>query len=300
MNREVELYEQLVANGLFMPTGVDGIPGKGAVFEDVMQRFDALITRTVQKDSAEVMHFAPAINRRVFESSGFLKSFPHLAGSIFSFNGTEAQHRELVGRLEKQEPWQDLQSMTSVCLTPSACYPVYPQCTGRLPVGGRLIDTWAYCFRHEPARDPARLQMFRMREHIRMGEPPTVLAWRETWIERGTALLDSLGLPVHSAAASDPFFGRGGKMLAANQRDQGLKFEIVVPITSEEKPTAIMSFNYHQDHFASKFDIRTAAGEVAHTACLGFGMERCVLALFATHGMRPNDWPRPVRNLLWP
>lgn len=295
-----EFYAQLVTHKLLLPTGVDGVPGKGKVFEQVMRAFDDLISRTVKDDGAEVMHFPPAINRKVFESSGFLKSFPQLAGSIFSFTGTEAQHRELLERIQEHHAWHDLQTMTDVCLTPSACYPVYPQCTGTLPEGGRLIDIWAYCFRHEPSKDPARMQMFRMREHIRIGDPDTVLKWRNTWMDRGLELLTSLGLPVKSDAASDPFFGRGGRMLAANQKDQKLKFELLCPITSEEKPTAIMSFNYHQDHFSKMFEIKTADGQLAQTACLGFGMERCILAMFATHGFALEKWPANVRKLLFP
>lgn len=304
MSRDIQnpeqFYESLVAHKLLLPTEVDGVPGKGKVFEYVMRSFDDLITRTVKDDNAEVMHFPPAINRKVFEGSGFLKSFPQLAGSIFSFTGTEPQHRELIDRIAQHHEWHDLQTMTEVCLTPSACYPVYPQCTGTLPEGGRLVDIWAYCFRHEPSKDPARMQMFRMREHIRIGDPDTVLKWRNTWMDRGMELLTSLGLPVKSDAASDPFFGRGGRMLAANQKDQKLKFELLCAITSEEKPTAIMSFNYHQDHFSKMFQIKTADGELAQTACLGFGMERCILAMFSVHGFEPEKWPAAVRTILFP
>jgi seryl-tRNA synthetase len=89
-------------------------------------------------------------------------------------------------------------------------------------------------------------------------------------------------------------------MLAANQREQELKFEIVCPITSTEKPTAIMSFNWHQEHFATTFGINTADGKTAQTACLGFGMERIILAMLKTHGLNPAEWPSAVREKLWP
>ena len=87
-------------------------------------------------------------------------------------------------------------------------------------------------------------------------------------------------------------------MLAANQRDQELKFEIQVQIAGPE-PTAVASFNYHQDHFSSVFGIKTAEGEVAHTACLGFGEERITIALLRTHGLDPAGWPAAVRERLW-
>ena len=80
-------------------------------------------------------------------------------------------------------------------------------------------------------------------------------------------------------------------MLADGQKAQKLKFEVLVPVISAEKPTACCSFNYHQEHFGHVFDIRTADGKVAHTACLGFGLERVVMALFKTHGFDPEEWP---------
>ena len=65
-------------------------------------------------------------------------------------------------------------------------------------------------------------------------------------------------------------------------------------------PTAICSFNYHQDKFGQAFGIHSADGEVAHTACLGFGMERVTMALFVAHGYVPAKWPLAVRERLWP
>ena len=87
-------------------------------------------------------------------------------------------------------------------------------------------------------------------------------------------------------------------MMAASQREQALKFEILVQIAGDE-PTAIASFNYHQDHFTGIYGIETADGGRAHTACLGFGHERIVLALMKTHGLDVAAWPDEVRRELW-
>jgi seryl-tRNA synthetase len=144
------------------------------------------------------------------------------------------------------------------------------------------------------------MQAFRVREFVRVGEPDRVVAWRDMWLDRGLGLLHALGLPARADTASDPFFGRGGRMLAVSQRELKLKFEILVPVISEEHPTAVCSFNCHQDHFGKIFDIKTKSGQIAHTACLGFGMERLVMALFKTHGFVPREWPTAVRSLLWP
>lgn len=291
---------ELVRSRLLLETGVRGVFGRGPVFEDVLDRFNNHVSKSIAGDGAEKLHFPPILARKNFERSGYLKSFPQLAGTVFAFQGKDAEHQELLRKLADGEDWTELQKATDVVLTPAGCYPVYPTFAGTLPEGGKLVDLWSYCFRHEPSDDPARMQMFRMRELIRLADIESVRSWRQAWIERGLSMLEGIGLAAYIAPANDPFFGRGGRMLAANQREQELKFEIVVPITSTDKPTAIMSFNYHQEHFSSTYGIHTSDGNTAQTACLGFGMERIVLALFKTHGLVPAEWPTAVREKLWP
>jgi seryl-tRNA synthetase len=161
-----------------------------------------------------------------------------------------------------------------------------------------LVDVYTYCFRHEPSIDPARMQMFRQREHVRVGSQAQALALRELWMERARNIFSALGLPFDVEIANDPFFGRSGKLLAANQREESLKFELVVPIATRDHPTACVSFNYHRDLFGQAWNIQTAAGETAHTACVGFGVERITLALLKHHGFAFASWPPGVRKIL--
>jgi seryl-tRNA synthetase len=290
----------LLGKGLLLATGVPGVFGRGHDFERVAVAIDDAVTRLGAKDpGVDTWRFPPIITRKNFERSDYMKSFPELAGSVHAFKGGERDQMKLLGAMEKGEEWAHGLPPTQVCLTPAACYPVYPQLAGTLKPGGRTIDVQSYCFRHEPSGDPARMQMFRQREHVRIGEPHLVQAFRQTWLERGTQLLTKdLMLPGGADVANDPFFGRGGKILAQNQRDQTLKFEMLIPICSTEKPTACVSFNYHQDHFGHLFGIHTADGNVAHTACFGFGLERCTLALFKHHGLEIAGWPKQVRERL--
>jgi seryl-tRNA synthetase len=292
--------EGLVEHGLIVPTGIKGAYGRGAVFEDILRRFDALVGRVAAPDNAQELMFPPILARAMIEKVGYMDNFPQLAGSVHSFMGNDKQARELSAKVHAGERWEDMLSPTDVMLTPAACYPVYPTFSGLLPQGGKLVTVMNWVFRHEPSDEPTRLQHFRMREYIRVGQPEQVVAWRDAWLQRGLELLGGLGLPVESDVASDPFFGRAGKMMAANQVDQRLKFEILCPVISREKPTAICSFNWHQDHFSSKFGIRNADSSVAHTACLGFGLERVTLALIRAHGYDVADWPDKVRAQLWP
>jgi len=290
------LLRGLLDHGLLISTGAPGLWGKGDVFERVVAGIERAIDAETESDGATRVRYPPVVRRTDFDRSEFLKSFPQLAGAIHAFDGDAKQHAALLERIESGGDWSDLTAKTEFVLAPAACYPVYPSLSGELPGGGRLFDVSAYCFRHEPTLDPTRMVSFRMREHVRVGSNDEVCDFRARWVVRAEALARGFGLAFSTDPANDPFFGRAGRWLAVSQLAQGLKLELRVPVVSEESPTAVMSFNYHQDHFGHAFDIRTADGKPAHSACVGFGLERIALALFASHGFDPELWSPEVRT----
>ncbi|MBU2986867.1 amino acid--[acyl-carrier-protein] ligase [Saccharophagus degradans] len=292
--------KELVDAGLLIPSGVKGVYGRSGLFEKVVDQFEAFATRMGADANAEVMRFPPIFGRHTYMQTDHVETMPDLMGSVNSFCGNEKEHRALIAKIEeKDENWCKELTPTDVMLVPAACYPLYPTASGSvLPEGGRTVDLKTFVFRHEPSDDPARMQIFRQREYVRLGTPEQALQHRNHWLQTAEGMHKELGLEVEVVVANDPFFGRGGRVMKATQREQELKFEIVTPICSEEKPTAITSCNCHLDHFGHSFNIKTADGEPAHTSCIGFGLERIALALFKTHGLDPSRWPEKVRKTL--
>jgi len=286
-------------SALFHATGVDGVYARTGRYESVVEALAALIS-TYRAPEAEVFRFPPVMSRAQLERHGYLKSFPNLLGAVSCLCGSEKHIRGVVQRFEEGADWTDELSAADLVLAPAACYPIYPLAAerGPVPADGYVFDVAADCFRREPSTDIDRFQSFRMREYVRIGTPQQIHDFRQAWIERATGLADRLGLSYRVDLASDPFFGRGGAIVAASQIEQALKFELLVPVRSTEEPTACMSFNYHQAHFGHTWDLHTQDGEAAHTGCVAFGMDRLAVALFATHGLDVAGWPAGVRDAL--
>jgi seryl-tRNA synthetase len=285
---------------LFRRMGADGVYARTELYEDIVQRLAVLICKYRQPD-AEVLRFPPVMSRAEVERSGYLKSFPNLLGCICGLHGSDREIDAAVSRFEAGGDWAASLTPSDLVLSPAACYPVYPIAAARgpVPAQGWHFDVSADCFRREPSRHLDRLQSFRMREYVCIGGPDYVSEFREQWMERAKTIARDLGLPFAIDYANDPFFGRVGQMMAVSQKQQQLKFELLVPLRSDEgKPTACISFNYHRDHFGLAWGIRAVDGSPAHTACVAFGMDRLAVAMFQIHGKNVGRWPAEVRHLL--
>jgi seryl-tRNA synthetase len=292
--------DELLAAGILVPTGTDGLYGRSAVYEAIVAGMDAMADRVSASEGTLSYRFPPVMPRPVLERTGYLSSFPDLIGSVSTFTGDNEDHRKLMDVAESGGEWTALLQEAGVSLCPAACHPLYPMLKGPQPEGGTRYDVAGWCYRHEPSIDPARMQAFRMHELVFVGDPADAREHRDRWLEMGRETLTALGLEVETVVANDPFFGRAGRILANNQREETLKYEIVTPIDSAERPTAIASSNCHLDHFGLPFGITTAQGEVAHSCCFGFGLDRITLALLRTHGTDPGAWPFATRQRLWP
>lgn len=291
-----DLRAALLGHGLLVETRTEGLYHRSGEFEDVLQSVERYAA--AQRDViAPRRWFPPVMSRAELVLTDYLRSFPDLVGSLDVFTGSDSEHRALLAALDAGEDWTRSLSAAEVVMSSSACHSLYDTLPREVPAGGLLVECCGFVFRHEPSLDPARMLSFRQYEFVRVGTPAEALAHRDLWTQKGHGSLRDLGLPVRLEVANDPFFGRVGRMLAANQLEAALKFEIVVDLT-EARETAIASTNYHEDHFGAPFGLTTPDGGVAHSACIGYGLERITLALFAVHGLRVDDWPTGVRTAL--
>ena len=142
-----------IAEALLLPTGIDGVYARTAIFEQVVDGLTALISRYCEPNT-EVLRFPPVMSRRQVEKSGYLKSFPHFLGCVSCLGGAEAEIRSAVERSSKPaRTGRGALAAADLVLSPAACYPVYPLVAsrGHVPAGGLTFDVACDCFRREPS-----------------------------------------------------------------------------------------------------------------------------------------------------
>lgn len=287
---------ELAERDLLVAGQAPGVDALGAPVERVVSRMHAEIGALRREQHGATLHFPPVLSRATLERSGYLEGFAHLAGSIHGFVGDDDAHAKLVDELSSGADWGHHQALSDAVLAPAVCYHVYPLLAGRLPPGGREVNAFSYCYRHEDTAEAGRLRAFRVEEFVCAGDRATCERWREEWLDRGSAYLRGLGLTVRRELAEDPFFGAARRLLGADQHRRRLKYELQVPLRG--RWLAVSSYNLHDDHFGRRFAIRRDDGEVAETACVGFGLERIALALLAEHGLDLDAWPADLRGRL--
>lgn len=276
-------------------TDVPGVYLFPAGFEHVVSVLRVGIDRLGADEDYRALAIPPVISRRLIERAGYVKAFPQLLATVHSYTGDAREWSKLAPLADGGE-WHAQQQISDLVLLPATCYPAYDTIAGSELAEPARFQVSGTCFRQEATAEPGRLRSFRMAEFVTAGREDHCIKWRASWLERVADWLRALGLDCAIEVADDPFFGPGRKLFQAAQRNQELKLELKVPVAAD-RIQAVASANYHKDHFGENFGF-TAGGEVGHTACMAFGLERIALALIHVHGTDLAAWPTPVRTQL--
>jgi seryl-tRNA synthetase len=265
--------------------------------------FDGLVESLGARWHPRPLRTPVLIPSEVLARCGYLRSFPN----ALSFVSHLAEDPERIERFrERHEQRATVDEATradlaspDVCLSPAVCYHVYHLETGRVvPPPGQAYAACSRCFRYEGSslQGLRRLWEFTMREIVFVGGRDWIEARREDALEAATRALDELDLAFEIRTASDPFFVAPDSAARTYfQLTAQTKYEIAAALPDGDW-LAIGSVNGPGDFFGRAFEISVEDGRPAHSACIGFGLERCAHAFLAQHGGDPAHWPAAVRR----
>jgi len=226
------------------------------------------------------------------EKAQYFASFPQWLTAASHLSGDDDSLQRIAASASPGQAARSSLAPADAALPPAICYNTYAALASSVIDAPVVMTAQGTCWRHEGERLAAleRGWAFTMREIVCVGAERDVKDFLDRCVQSVGALERAYQLECELAAASDPFFAPTARGRAALQRIKGLKHELVFHF-ADGRPLAIASFNDHELFFGEAFGITLRDGTPAWSGCVAFGLERWLLAVLATHGVDPIDWP---------
>jgi seryl-tRNA synthetase len=273
----------------------------------LLQLLDRRFAALYHAEFAAVDRMYPAmVSPTLLQRVGYFSSHPNAASFVChlveDFDELE-QFRRANGE-HYSAPQPGAMAPPHRCLNPAACFPCYESLADRrLETEGMALTWMGRVFRYESKNMTGleRLWEFNVRELVFIGSEGFTLDARKQAMHLVAELAEEWNLDCRIESATDAFFPTVYGPQSFWQRVKDVKYEIRLAIepgaNGEAHSLAAGSINLHGPFFGERFAIRLPNGDCASTACVGWGLERWVLALFTQHGFTPSDWPESLREI---
>lgn len=262
---------------------------------------DALVRRFAMPFDASEEKFPNVIGTKELIKTNHLSSFPEHLNFVsniepeldtldtFGLNAKAADSLDFINAQIMDTP--------QLIHNPSTCYHCYSSRAGQKINKNTVITALASCHRYEGAnhKQLGRLMEFSLREVIFLGEPNFVRETRLECLKLIQVFARDWEIGGVLQSENDPFFTSDFEVMAEHQRKMKMKYEYRAHISDDDDGLAILSSNLHGLTFSKTFNIDGEDWPV-HTGCLGFGLERMVIALIAQHGVNPRSWPEKLKS----
>jgi seryl-tRNA synthetase len=295
---------ELMARGEMSQEDV-GIYSLGPLMSRLIDYFESKFLLLADSFGARPYRFPTLLPAKLLGRINYFRAFPH----SLSFVTHLREDLDIIDNFARTASCDDhglnapLDSFAPIpaLLSPAVCYHLYFSLADKpLPDGKLAATAVGHCYRYESTNliSLERLWNFSLREVIFVGSKDFVVDNREAARERMKSVFEEFGMAYRVESATDPFFVGEFRKQTAFQSAFQLKFEIRARLPFKESTLAVGSYNYHQDFFGRNLNISLPDGSPAHTACVGFGLERMAYAFLAQFGFDKKDWPEVVRNAL--
>ena len=300
----VDPYEQLLERKWVVELGRGQVTLRDLALELFEFFDDAFVLHVAKPAGARREYYPGVMSTHRLNRTNHFSSFPehvqfvsHLREDLDLLDSFARELRDaggwtpaILGKLNR--PLAD----PVVAMNPAVCYHCYASVENSTIAGeGFVVTAKSRCHRYEAGnhRSLARLLDFTMREVIYVGKPEFVKGERKRGIELVRELVERWGLACWMETANDPFFTNDFEVKAAFQRQNEMKYELRMPLSSGS--LAVASSNFHSVTFGKAFNI-LAGTRPACTGCTAFGLERWVFAVFSQVGLDPEGWPKGLKS----
>ncbi|MBA3771275.1 MAG: hypothetical protein H0X13_01940 [Ramlibacter sp.] len=274
---------------------------------DLMNAVDGTFSREYKRRFSAVMRAYPAmIKASLLARCGYFEMHPNalsfVSHLVNDFDEIEAFRQANSASTELRTTHSGAFAPVHHCLNPAACFPCYENLENQTIDADGLVLTWkGRVFRYESSNTAGldRLGEFNVRELVFIGTDEFVMKGRADAMALTIAMMGEWDLSGRIETATDPFFATVYADKTFWQETMDVKYEVCLDVEPKDdgapRSIAAGSMNLHGAFFGDRFNIRDHLGEPAFTGCVGWGLERWVLAVFSQHGMDVAKWPHALR-----
>jgi seryl-tRNA synthetase len=296
-----DAWSGLIDRKWVTPVGQGHVILRGLAAE-LLSLIDAKVNAFARFFQAEREFYPATILCKTLDRIHHFTSFPehidfvaHLKGDLDVLNKFSGECRE--------QGWSPVlhegrMGENDFAICPSCCYHCYEGMENwQLDAPGRCTTMVVACHRYEGAnhRTMTRLRAFTQRDVVWVGHPRFVMEGRAKAEELIVKWAKDWELVGSFETANDMFFTQDYAVKASFQRQQQAKKELRLLIPFEKQSISVFSSNFHAMTFGKAFNI-TLSGRPATSACVGWGYERWVFAIFSQFGMDWKQWPALLRE----
>ncbi|KGE19746.1 hypothetical protein [Paenibacillus wynnii] len=284
-------YSAIYESGLVADYG-NGIYALKQEAVQVLAFLDRVFMGWALELGAEEMSFPALLPVSVLEKTGYLRMSPQYTVMCCQPSEDMDELMKLHRAVQRGQTLPHLKD-PDYALSPSACFHCYMDLEDK-----ELDKPSVYTFRQQVARSEGRLNWggygrmrnYQVREIVFVGDGDFVLNSRNRIMKKAEQLASQLGLSGRLSVTFDPFIIPSLQKYKKIQLEEQSKYELQLD-TAPHQSLAVASFNLHGSAFIDPFRIRVRQCEQPFTGCVGFGLERWVLALLAQFGCNLREWP---------
>ena len=232
-----------------------------------------------------------------YQKTGYLKNSPQYAIFCSTVHENISELENVDNSIRSQCVDRYLK-YPQYALSPSACFHTYVELENMVLENPKAFTFVQRVFRNEGRFNIntfARLRDYHVREIVMVGDWNYVRTKRELLMTETINLLNKLGLEGDLTVASDPFIIPKMQKYKKIQIYEKSKYELHLNNNKTDK-ISVASFNIHGTAFTHPFNIKVKDIEQTITGCVGYGIERWVLAFLCQYGEDVSNWPAEVKE----
>lgn len=259
----------------------------------LFEYFDTIFKEIAMSMGAEVEQYPVLLPIDTYKDSGYLRNSPQY-GMFCCDTVEDVDYLKQLNNVEGEINNRFLGKKNYV-LSPSACFHIFEDNRNKVLTQNKAVTILQSVFRNEGRlnwNQFGRLRDYHVREIVFIGDKEYVEASRMKVIDKTIEYMKKIGFSGKIVSASDYFVIPQMQKFKLIQMKEKLKYEWRLMVNNEED-IAAASYNLHGINFTNQFNIKIE-GEKTVSGCVGFGIERIVMAFLAQFGLDMNLWPEEV------